>query len=59
MDLNLTEEQRLIVDSAAEFLAAHSTSAQVRQVTETPGGWDATLWQGLAELGWCGIHTAE
>ena len=26
MDLNLTEEQRLIVDSAAEFLAAHSTS---------------------------------
>ena len=59
MDLNLTEEQRLIVDSAAEFLAAHSTSAQVRQVTETPGGWDASLWQGLAELGWCGIHTAE
>ncbi|MBS0507964.1 MAG: acyl-CoA/acyl-ACP dehydrogenase [Proteobacteria bacterium] len=59
MDLNLTEEQRLIVDSAAEFLAAHSGSERVRKVSTQPGGWDAPLWQGLAELGWCGIHTAE
>ena len=59
MDLNLSEEQRLIVDSAAEFLAAHSSSEQVRKVSAQPGGWDSALWQGMAELGWCGIHTPE
>lgn len=59
MDLNLSEEQRLIVDSAAEFLAAHSASEQVRRISTRPGGWDETLWQGLVELGWCGIHTPE
>lgn len=59
MDLNLNEEQRLIVDSAAEFLAAHSTSERVRSASSQPGGWDAVLWQGLAELGWCGIHSPE
>ncbi|WP_404302769.1 acyl-CoA dehydrogenase family protein [Alicycliphilus denitrificans] len=59
MDLNLTEEQRLIVDSAAEFLAAHSASERVRDVSAQSGGWDEALWQGLAELGWCGIHSPE
>ncbi|GAB1387619.1 acyl-CoA dehydrogenase family protein [Melaminivora sp.] len=59
MDLNLTEEQRLIVDSAAEFLAAHSSSEQIRKVSAQPGGWDDALWQGLTELGWCGIHSPE
>lgn len=59
MDLNLTEEQRLIVDSATEFLAAHSASEQVRAASEPAGGWDAALWQGLTDLGWCGIHLPE
>jgi len=59
MDLNLNEEQRLIVDSAAEFLAAHSASERVRSASSPPGGWDEALWQGLAELGWCGIHSPE
>jgi len=59
MDLNLNEEQRLIVDSAAEFLAAHSASERVRSASSQPGGWDESLWQGLAELGWCGIHSLE
>lgn len=59
MDLNLSEEQRLIVDSAAEFLAEHSSSERIRFVSDQPGGWDDILWQGLAELGWCGIHSPE
>ncbi|MBS0391796.1 MAG: acyl-CoA/acyl-ACP dehydrogenase [Proteobacteria bacterium] len=49
----------MIVDSAAEFLAAHSASERVRSVTAQAGGWDESLWRGLAELGWCGIHTPE
>lgn len=59
MNLNLNEEQRLIVDSAVEFLSAHSSSARVRAVSAQAGGWDEALWQGLTELGWCGIHTPE
>ena len=59
MDLNLSEEQRLIVDSAVEFLAAHSPNERIRAVTRTPGQWDEQTWQGLSELGWCGIHLPE
>ncbi|MBS0469408.1 MAG: acyl-CoA/acyl-ACP dehydrogenase [Proteobacteria bacterium] len=49
----------MIVDSAAEFLAERSSSEQVRKVSAVPGGWDTALWQGLAELGWCGIHSPD
>ena len=59
MDLNLSDEQRLIVDSAAEFLAAQSSSARVRSISEQPGQWDQALWEGLSALGWCGIHLPE
>ena len=56
MDLRLSEEQRLIVDSAAEFLSAQCTSQRARSVMHGSPGWDADLWHAMASLGWCGIH---
>ena len=59
MDLSLSDEQQQIVDSAAIFLQEASTSAAVRAASETADGIDTALWQGIAELGWCGVHLPE
>lgn len=59
MDLNLDDEQRLIVDSAADFLGASSDIAAVRAAFDSADGFDRNLWRGVAELGWCGIGLPE
>lgn len=56
MDLSLSDEQQQIADSAAIFLQEASTSAAVRATCEGASGIDDKLWQGIAELGWCGVH---
>lgn len=59
MDLRLSDEQQLIVDSAAAFLAEHSAMPAVRAVCDGGAGLDRSLWEGLAALGWCGVHLPE
>ena len=59
MHLSLTEEQRLIVDSATSFLEDASRSSLVRDTSEHGDGFDRSLWTGLADLGWCGILLPE
>lgn len=31
----------------------------VRSASESASGMDVTLWRGIAELGWCGVHLPE
>ena len=59
MDLSLSEEQQQITDSAANFLAEAATMPVVRAVSESADGLDRSLWRGIAELGWCGVHLPE
>ncbi|RFO94989.1 acyl-CoA dehydrogenase [Rhodoferax lacus] len=59
MDLALSDEQQLIVDSAVAFLASSSTLAKVRVASETGDGCDRALWQEVAAMGWCGVHLPE
>ena len=60
MNLALTDDQRLIRDSAESFLADVSTSAAVRAASEGERGYDETVWTRIAtELGWCGIAVPE
>jgi alkylation response protein AidB-like acyl-CoA dehydrogenase len=59
MDLALTDEQQWISDSAADFLADASTMARVRAASDSADGFDAALWRGLADLGWCGVHLPQ
>lgn len=59
MDLSLSEEQQQIADSAATFLQEASAMPTVRTVSESASGLDDTLWHGMAELGWCGVHLPE
>lgn len=60
MNLALTDDQRLIRDSAESFLADVSTSAAVRVASEGERGYDESVWTRIAgELGWCGIAVPE
>lgn len=59
MDLTPTEDQRLIAESAEAFLGTACPIATVRRHAEQGDGFDATLWQGLADLGWCGLRLPE
>lgn len=56
MDLTISDEQRLIVDSAAAFLGEASAMRLVRACSEDGDGFDRSLWRGMAELGWCGVR---
>lgn len=59
MDLRLSEDQRLIAESAADFLADAAAMPATRAAAGADAGIDATLWQGIAGLGWCGLHLPE
>ena len=58
MNLVLSEEQRMIRDAAADFLARASDSTALRAALES--GADPAVWSTLAgELGWCAVPVAE
>ena len=58
MDFALSDEQLMIQESAAGFLAKASDSAAVRAAME--GGYDAALWQQIAgELCWPALMIPE
>lgn len=60
MNLLLNEDQRLIRESAENFLADVSTSAAVRAAMDSAQGFDEAVWQRIGcELGWCGIAVPE
>lgn len=60
MDFALSDEQLMIQESAAGFLAAASDSAAVRAAMASPEGFDAQLWRQIAEeLCWPGLMIPE
>ncbi len=60
MEFAFTEEQEMIRDTAASFLAQESTSAAVRQAMATEAGYDEALWSRICgEMYWQAIHLPE
>jgi len=59
MDLDFTKEQKLIRDSAREFLQAECPKDLVRELEESEKGYSPELWQKIAELGWIGLNIPE
>ena len=57
MPLVMNEEQRLLQDTAAEFLAANSPVTALRKLRDERDtlGYDPQLWQQMSELGWASI----
>lgn len=57
MALVLNEEQRLLQDTAKDFLAANAPVEALRKLRDEHDvtGYSAQLWQTMAELGWASI----
>ena len=59
MDFDLNKPQKLLRDSAREFLARACPPARVRELMATETAHDEKLWQAMAEQGWLGLVVAE
>lgn len=61
MALVLNEEQRLLKDTAKEFLNQNAPVASLRALRDSKDalGYSAELWQQMVELGWTGIILPE
>ena len=61
MSMVFTEEQRMLVDTARDFLAAQSPVQAQRDLRdkESSLGFDPDLWQQMIELGWGAIPFPE
>ncbi len=61
MALVLNEEQVMLKDAAAGFLAEKATVAHLRALRDSndENGYDTAVWQEMAEMGWAGIAIPE
>jgi alkylation response protein AidB-like acyl-CoA dehydrogenase len=59
MDFGLSEEQRLLEATLRRYLEEAAPTTRVREIVATESGHEASLWEGLAELGVTGILIPE
>ncbi len=59
MDFGFTEEQRIMVKSARDFLAREFPLDVVRQLEESDSGYSPLLWRKMADMGWMGLAVPE
>src|SRR5438874_7663198 len=59
MDLNLTDEQRLLRESAERFVAGSYDADHRRKMANDPLGFSPAVWKQFAELGWLALPIAE
>ena len=59
MEFDLSKPQKLLKDSAHEFLSRHCKSTRVRELMSTDTANDEELWQAMADQGWTGLVIPE
>ena len=59
MDLSLNESQRMLKNSAHEFLREQCPWTLIKQIDESESGFSQELWDKIAELGWLGLILPE
>jgi alkylation response protein AidB-like acyl-CoA dehydrogenase len=59
MDFDLSKPQKMLQGSVKEFLSRHCSLERVRELMETPTGYDAELWEGLTDQGWTSLTLPE
>jgi alkylation response protein AidB-like acyl-CoA dehydrogenase len=59
MDLAFTDEQKLLADSVARFVAKDYPFETRRKVMAGDEGWSRDIWKTFAELGWLAAPFAE
>lgn len=59
MDFDLTVEQKLLQESARDFLSRECPRERVREFEETGEAYPPELWRKMAGLGWMGLIIPE
>lgn len=59
MDFSLTEEQVLLRESVAKYVADHGGVERHRRLSQTEVGFDPEAWSAFAELGWLALPFNE
>ncbi len=59
MDMDLSEEQRHVADTARRLLEKECTPNHVREAEVGELGFSPELWSQMAELGWLGLRLPE
>lgn len=59
MDLTLSDEQRLLRESADRFVGDTYTADHRRKTASEPNGFSAATWKQFADLGWLALPIAE
>jgi len=59
MDLSLTEMQTMLKDAATQFMETELPKQRVREVDESPTGFNQDLWQKMCNQEWAGMVIPE
>lgn len=59
MNFDFSDEQKLLQQTARDYLEAHSPLATCREILEGDQPYAAELWKGAAEMGWQGAVVPE
>ncbi|HVY45083.1 MAG TPA: acyl-CoA dehydrogenase [Minicystis sp.] len=59
MNFDLSPDQKMLADSAAQFAKKESPVARFRKLRDDPVGWEKTVWKQMGELGWLAILMPE
>jgi alkylation response protein AidB-like acyl-CoA dehydrogenase len=59
MNFDLSEDQRLLVDTVASFVKKSSPIGRARKLREDTIGWEKGVWRQMGEFGWLGVAFPE
>lgn len=59
MDFTLTDDQKMIQETASSFVKKDSPVERMRALRDDPTGWDRNVWKQMGELGWLGLAMPE
>jgi alkylation response protein AidB-like acyl-CoA dehydrogenase len=59
MNFDLTEEQQMMVESVAKFVATDSPVSRFRGLRDSSPGWEPVVWETMGEMGWLSVAFPE
>src|SRR5687767_908708 len=59
MDFQLSDDQKLLVESVRTFVKQRSPVSRFRKLRDDGGGWDPAVWREMGELGWLSLPFPE
>jgi alkylation response protein AidB-like acyl-CoA dehydrogenase len=59
MNFDLSDDQKMLADSAASFARKSSPVSRLRKLRDDRVGYERKVWKQMAELGWLGLPFAE